>query len=694
MNLNNLFNPKSIAIVGASPEEGKVGNVIAKNISELGYAGKVFFVNPKHEEIFGQKCYYTLSDIKEDVDLAIVAIPAKFVNATIAESAHKIKNFVVISAGFGETDEEGKAREKELGALAKKYNLNILGPNCLGFIVPSLKLNASFAGGLPEAGNIAFVSQSGALAVAIMDIAKKENIRFSSIISVGNKMQIDETELLEYLNEDPETKVIGMYLEGIRDGKKFIKVAQEVSRNKPIVILKAGKTEKTQKAISSHTGALAGSDETIDAVFEKTGVIRAENLENFFSLLNFISISRVPSNNKAIIITNAGGPGVLTTDEFKNKNIIPADLDADVKKEFRNFLPEESSVENPIDLLGDAMEDRYEKALEIINRQEKIGSVICVLTPQDQTPVEKIADKIIEFKNNPPAGGEKTALTVFIGGERVEKAVAKLKENGVPNFSFPEQAIAALDDYFKWNIFKNHLQEKKEKASFSEVSKRKEKVSGIISKAKASGRSALLFSEAKEIMETYGINVINSISAGTDSKNLKSVKFPVVVKVDSDKVLHKTDRQGLILNIQSESELKKAIETMKENFPGENIIVQPMLQRQTELILGIKRDAIFGPVAVYGLGGIYTEVFKMVDFLVPPASADEVKRNLTRSKIKFLFEGARGLKAYNLDEITKILCGLSKLAVEIEEIKELDINPLLAYNNGDKAMAVDVKIIV
>ena len=688
--LNNLFNPKSIAIVGASPEDGKVGNVLAKNLADLGYAGEIFFVNPKHEEIFGRKCYQSLANIKEDVELAVIAIPAKFVNATIEECANKIKNFVVISAGFAETNEEGKVREKELDALAKKYDLNIIGPNCLGFIVPKLKLNASFAGGLPEAGNIAFVSQSGALAVAIMDIAKKENIKFSYIISVGNKMQIDESELLKYLNDDEDTKVIAMYLEGIKDGKRFMEVAQEVSRNKPVVILKAGKTEKTQKAISSHTGALAGSDETIDAVFEKTGIIRAENLENFFSLINFISANHVPATDKAVIITNAGGPGVLTTDEFKKKSVGLADLDDEVKKEFRNFLPEESSVENPIDLLGDALEDRYEKALEIIGRQEKIGSVICVLTPQDQTPVEKVADKVIEFKNR----SEKAVMTIFIGGERVEKAIAKLKENNVPNFSFPKQAIQSLDEYYKWSIFKNTSEEKKEKPSFAEVSQRKEKVSQIIASAKAVGRSALLFSEAKEVMETYGIRTIDSVSANHDPERLVSVKFPVVVKVDSDKVLHKTDRQGLILNIQDQNGLEVAIEKMRENFPGENIIVQPMLPRQTELILGIKKDAVFGPIVLYGLGGIYTEIFKMVDFLVPPLSTEEIRNDLVKGKLAFLFEGARGQKAYDINELAEILHGLAKLAVEIGEIKELDVNPLIAYNNGDKAMAVDVKIII
>ncbi len=369
--LNNLFNPKSIAIVGASEEEGKVGNVAAKNILQLGYAGKVFLVNPKHKTLFGRKCYKSLGEIESQIDLAIIAIPAKFVNEVVKESANLVKNYVIISAGFGEINDEGKKREEELKQVAEKNNLNILGPNCLGFIIPELKLNASFAGGMPEAGNIAFVTQSGALAVAMMDAAKNYDFKFSQIISIGNKMRIGEAELLEYLEKDEKTKIIGLYLEGVKDGKKFIKIARNLS--KPIVILKAGKTERARKAITSHTGALAGSAEITSAVFKDAGIIQAENLEEFFNLLHLISFCGAPFSREAAVITNAGGAGVLTTDAFLGKSIGLAELSGEAKKSLREFLPEESSVENPVDLLGDAGEDRYEKALDMINWQKNIG---------------------------------------------------------------------------------------------------------------------------------------------------------------------------------------------------------------------------------------------------------------------------------------------------------------------------------
>lgn len=692
MSLEKLFNPQSIAIVGASQERGKVGNVITKNLIELGYAGKVFLVNPKHDKIFDHRSYKRLDDIVEKVDLAIIVLPAKIVVPVIREASARIKNFVVISAGFSETDEEGRAREEELKKLAEEKNLNILGPNCLGFIIPKLKLNASFAGGLPKAGNISFVSQSGALAVAIMDIARKENIRFSNIISVGNKMQVDESGILEYLAGDKDTKVIGMYLEGIKDGKKFIEAAQKVSQIKPIVILKAGKTEKAQKAISSHTGALAGSNDIMQAVFEKTGILQANNLEEFFSLLELVSVADAPANNKVAVITNAGGPGVLTTDAFGGKEIEIANLSEETKNGLREFLPAESSVENPVDLLGDAMEDRFEKALAVLGKEKEIGTILCVLTPQDQTPVRKITEKIVGFAKSDEAA-KKIVATIFIGGERVEKEIAWLREHEISNFSFPEQAVNTIDAYYGWAKRQADLKSAKIKPE-SRDKKRMEKMSAIIAKTRKEKRAALSFSEAQSVMELYGIKTPKTLNVGPDDSLSTEIEFPVVMKVDSDKVLHKTDKQGVILNIKNKEELDRGYAQMRNNFPEENVIIQPMLKIKTELILGIKRDSIFGPIVVYGLGGIYTEILKMVNFLVPPATEIEIENQLRESKIRFLFEKTRGQEPYNIKEMAKILSGLVRLASESPKIQELDINPLLVYNDGKESMAVDVKIII
>jgi acetyltransferase len=628
-----------------------------------------------------------LNDINKPVDVALVAVPAKFVVDVIASSCHKVKNFVVISAGFSETGEAGAAREKELAQLAKKHKLNILGPNCLGFIVPRLKLNASFAGGMPQAGNIAFISQSGALAVALMDKAKQENISFSSIVSVGNKMQLAESELLEYLASDKETKVIGMYLEGIKDGAKFIETAKKVSKIKPIVILKAGKTEKAQKAISSHTGALAGSDDIIDVAFEKAGVIRANDLEEFFDLLTLISFTAAPKNEKVAVITNAGGAGVLTTDAFKGKEILLADLSKKTKEDIKNVLPAEASAENPIDLLGDAQQDRYQSVFEILNANKNIGSVIAVLTPQQQTPVEKIAQVIIENKKRNSGG----IVTIFIGGDRIRKSLVELKENSILNFANPDSAINALDKYYKWSVFKKS---KEEKYRDGLIASREKQAGKIIAQARTQQRSALFFSEAAEVMQKYGINPVDCAEVLADRKIPQVAQYPVVIKVDSDKVLHKSDRQALVLNIKNAAELEIAAKKLMLDFPGECLVIQPMQDKQIEIILGIKQDSIFGPVIVFGLGGIYTEIFKMVNFMIPPMSPSSIKQQLLKSKISFLFAGARGQKVYDLEEFSKIISGLMEFALENKDVAEFDINPLFIFNDGRKASAVDIKIIL
>jgi len=689
-NLENLFNPKLIAIVGASETKGKIGNSIAKNILELGFQGEVFFVNPKYEKLFEKKCYASLSDIKKEIDLAIIIIPAKFVD-TIVDDAKNVKNFIVISAGFAETGKKGQKREDALLKISKKNKVNILGPNCLGLIVPKIKLNASFAGGLPKDGCVAFVSQSGALAVAIMDIAKKENIKFSHIISIGNKMQIDEIAMIKYLGNDDSVKVIAMYLEGIKNGKKFIKIAQKVSQKKPIIILKAGKSEKSQKAITSHTGSLVGSDKIVDTAFSKARIIRAKNLEEFFILIKLFSNFNLVNNPKTVIVTNAGGPGVLATDNFQNKSVKLAEFSKKTKKQFRILLPPESSVENPIDLLGDASDIRYQKILEVLDNED-IGNIICLMTAQDQTPTEKIAEVIVNFSKK----SLKNIIPVFIGGEKIKKALEILNKNNIPNFSFPKDAVDALNRSYELQVMNYEKNNSKMKTDFDNVldkNQDKEFVSQIVSSVKKNNRKILLFGEAGEVMKKYGIPVVNFINLAPNEKIHSEIDFPIVLKVDSDKVLHKTDKQGLILGIKNMDELDESLKKIRNNFSRENVIIQPMIEYEAELILGLKRDPIFGAVLVYGLGGIYTEVFKMVDFLLLPLSKNEIKRNIENSKIGFLFKKTRGKKVGDIEELTDLLFNFALLAKDQKEIKEIDINPLLIDKKG-KLLAVDIKVIL
>jgi len=687
-NLEKLFKPSSVAIVGASDREGSVGNAVTKNILNLGYEGEVFLVNPKYSELLGQKCYASLSEIEKEIDLAIVVIPATFVNETI-KSANNVKNFIVISAGFSEAGEDGKGRELELTKIAQEKGINILGPNCLGLLSPKIKLNASFATGMPQGGGVSLISQSGALVVAMLDMAKEKQIRFSQILSVGNKMQLDEVDLMEYLEKDEETKVIALYLEGIKDGQKFIQIAKRVSQKKPIIVLKAGRSEKSQQAIASHTGSLAGSDEIMDVAFEKAGITRAESLEDFFILITLFSNFKNLVSENCAIITNAGGPGVLATDAFKNKKIKLTEISAENKEKLKGFLPSESSVENPIDLLGDADEERYQKTLELLEGED-IGNIICIMTAQDQTPTEKIAQVLVDFSRK----SKKNIIPVFIGGEKIAGAIGLLADNSIANFDFPKEIIDGLDRMIG-SI-------KEEKTISVEIKKSESllakmfgpKKEAIIENAVAQNKKALLFGEAGALMRQYVIPVVDFMNLSPTSKiKENSLKFPVVLKVDSETVLHKTDKKGLVLGIKNDEELKENISEMRDNFPGENLIIQPMINYETELILGLKRDSVFGPVIVFGLGGIYTEVFKMVDFLILPLTREELRKKVSESKISFLFKETRGKIVGNLDEFVELIYNFASLVEANPAIKEIDINPLLITKEG-KLKAVDVKVVL
>ncbi len=690
-NLAELFNPATVAIVGASDKKGSVGNAITNNLSNLGYGGEVFLVNPKYQELLGQKCYGKLSEIEKEIDLAIIVIPAAFVNDTIDE-AKNVKNFIVISAGFSEVGKDGRIRELELKNITEKNEVNILGPNCLGIINPKINLNASFAGGMPAGGGVSLISQSGALVVAMMDMAAKKQIRFSKIISVGNKMQLDEVSLLEYLDNDEDTKVIALYLEGIDDGQKFIEIAKRVSVKKPIVILKAGRSEKSKKAIASHTGSLAGSDKIMGIAFKKAGITRADNLEEFFTLITLMSNFKNSVNNDCVIITNAGGPGVLATDAFENKNIKLKDLSIGIKEKLKNILPIESSLENPVDLLGDAGVERYQKTLETLEDSEA-DNIICIMTAQDQTPTVEITQVLIECSKK----SEKNILPVFIGGEKMKDAIKLLNENNIANFDFPSQAIDALDKMIgeKMEVEmaneENKIGAKKESIFKKIFVKNKE---DLVKKAVKEKRKALLFGEAGNLMQSYNIPVVDYLNLAP-SDELADVKFdfPVVLKVDSENVLHKTEKRGLILGIKNAEELKNGAIEMRNNFPGENLIIQPMITHEIELILGLKRDSVFGPVIVFGLGGIYTEVFKMVDFLILPLSRGEIKKGIEESKISFLFKETRGKKMADIEEMTDLIANFVSLIMSNEEIKEIDINPLLITKEGE-LKAVDVKVIL
>ncbi|XLQ19580.1 MAG: acetate--CoA ligase family protein [Candidatus Moraniibacteriota bacterium] len=686
-NYSQLFNPRSIAVIGASSTKGKVGNMIARNITSHKYDGDVFFVNPKRDKILGKKCYKSLIDIKQSVDCTIVVVPGKFVEQVIRESIDVCKNFVVISAGFGETGMKGHNMEMSLNALAMKENINILGPNCLGFLTPSIGLNASFAEGLPAEGKTAVISQSGALAVAIMDKAREENIGFSSVVSIGNKMQIGAAELIEYFRKDKNTDTIALYLEGVNRGTLFLEaISNAVNDGKKVIILKAGVTQEAQEAIALHTGSLAGSDDIFSAALKKVGGVRANSMSEFFALIRFAQHYKSDIDGVANIgiVTNAGGPGVLATDVVASvEGVEMSKLEKNTRDILKKKLPEAASVHNPVDLLGDATLDRYEIGIKKMISDKSVDVILVLLTPQDQTPVKEVAKLVIELQ----AKTKKLIITSFIGGERVRGAIEEMNAGGVLHFISPRVALTAVSAFVRkrdvYNIVKKPVSKE-----------RSDKVSKIIENA--SGQESLYFQECADIAKMYNIPMSKfwDVTNGLDAE--MKIKYPCVVKVDNPNVLHKTDRGGVLLPINNLKELIEAREILLNRFEedGTRVIAQPMLKIKTELIIGLKRDSVFGVVIVAGFGGIYTEVFNKVNFYISPLTTSEIKNTLRSGALSFLFDGTRGEESYNLNSIADIIYNMALMGSENSKIVAIDINPLLVYNDDKPDVAVDFKIVL
>jgi acetyltransferase len=688
-NLQKFFNPKSIAIVGASPKKEKLGNVFARNVLNGGWKGKLYFVNPKHKKIGSQKCYPSLDAIKKPVDLALIVVPAPLVPRVLEEGTKakpKIENFAVVSAGFGETGAEGKKLEESVKTLAENERLNVLGPNCLGFIHPAQRLNLTFTDGRFKKGGIAVVSQSGALAVALLDWMQNSSVGFSKVISIGNKAVIDECDVLEHLSSDKETRAVALYLEDIKDGQKFAETAAKLAEKKPLIVLKAGKTRAGQKAVSSHTGSLAQDSAIAEAVFEKTNIIEAKTIEEFQNLILFASFSNIPEKNEIIIITNAGGPGVLASDFIGSSNVLKlASISEKAKVELKKSLPASASVENPIDVIGDAAPDRFAKTLETVSRYFPKNPVLVVLTPQSQSAPEKVAQILKKFKAKIPH-----IAAAFIGGEKVRKANEFLRQNGIPAFENPEEAMATVEKTVAYALYKN----KKISAYFPKNIRLDIQVNKIIQSALGEKRKMLSWREAEQIFKKHGIKIEKSASFKKLSEiNVKKIAFPCVLKTDDPKIIHRWDKKAIVLGIKNEKELKSAFGKIKKSTGARSFLLQPMAKPGLEMIFGLKRDPSFGPVIVAGWGGTFTEIFKDRALFVSPFSADEVKRGLQKLDIFPILKGFRGERGYDIGEIVKTMLAIQEIAIRNPDISEIDVNPAILYNNGSKCRILDAKII-
>jgi len=706
-----FFNPDSIAVIGASEKEGKVGNTVLNNIINSGYKGKIYPINPRTGIICKIPCFKNVMEVPGSIDIAIFVIPSKYVNEAAEECGKKgVKGLIVISAGFKEIGGEGVEREEKLIEICKKYNMRILGPNCLGFI--GLIYNGSFAAETPKKGEIAMISQSGAMLTGMMDYSMTQTFGFSCNISLGNKADLGAVDFIEYLADDNNTKVILCYLESIKDGDRFLKVLPKATRKKPIVILKSGVSEAGARAASSHTGALAGADIAYDLSFEKCGVIRAKTIEDLFDYGEVFLYQPVPKENSFAIITNAGGPGIVATDAFERENLKFSSFSEPILHSLRENLPLEAAIFNPIDIVGDATPDRYEftiKSVFGLNSGQNFGDIttegaLIIVTPQAQTKPSEVA-KIIH-KISSTHLKDKPIVCSFIGGKNISEGKEYLKQNYIPCYHFPDRAAHSLKTLIKHREYLNSTPLNELEIPSFKVNKAR--VKEIIKNVREDGRTVLLSYETSEIFDCYGIKSPKSRLAQTPQQAmaLQSEIGKSVMKIVSPQIIHKTDVGGILLNIETEQDAFEAYIQIVNNakkFGPQNakiygVEVQEMIdfklqEKINELIIGMSRDPNFGAILMFGTGGIYANYMKDVSFaLAYKYTRADAKRQIENTKIFSLLQGVRGESASDIPAIVDVMLRLSQLVNDFSEIVEIDINPLLAFMKGYSA--VDIKITI
>ena len=694
-----VLRPKSVAVIGASRQPGSVGHETLRNIIRSGFSGEVYPVNPKADSILGLRCYRSVKDLEGPVDLGVVAVPAGIVLEVAEEAGEKgFKSLVVLSAGFKETGSEGLRRERRLVEVCRRYGMRLVGPNCLGLIAAYTPLNASFAPVAPIQGNIAFASQSGALVTSVLDWSIREGIGFSYVVSLGNCADLNETDFIEALSQDQHTRVIAAYIEGVGEGRRFIRVAEEASRRKPILVIKSGISEAGAKAISSHTGSLAGSRAAYRAVFERTGIIQVESVEELFDLARIFSTQPVPKGRNLAIVTNAGGPGIVATDACSKYGLNLAWLSSKTINLLRSKLPEEASWVNPIDVLGDASPQRYREALEAVSRDAGVDSLLVICSPQAVTQPGKIAEEIIKVKASNKDG--KPIVCAFMGGRAVSEAVEILSKEGVPNYPFPERGVKALSYLSKYGEEK--VKARREEALSYRVDR--ETVRVVLERVRRENRVNLLIVEAFQIISAYGLDVAPSVLAQNRVQAVEAAErmgYPVALKVVSPQIFHKTDIGGVKLNLKDRVEVEEAFDEILRNASSYmpearivGVVVQKMIKPGKEVIIGIHRDPQFGPLIMFGLGGIYVNVLRETVFKLAPISSKEALKMIAETKAYPLLRGVRGEPPSDIDSLAEAIARVSQLALDFEEIVEMDINPLFVYERDKGCIALDVKITV
>jgi len=692
--MREFFKPRAVAVVGASRREGKAGHSILLNLLRGGFPGAIYPINPGTPDILGVKAYPDVCAIPATIDLALLVIPAAQIQAALEACAGKgARAAVVISAGFKEIGGEGAALERALRRRARELGIRVLGPNCLGVISTQGRLNASFSPGMPPEGGIGFFSQSGALGTAILDWAVGRQIGLSKFVSLGNKMDLSEVEAVQALSEDPDTSVILGYVEGIERGREFMEAALAASRKKPLIMYKAGTTSAGARAASSHTGALVGSDKAVEAALRQSGVFRVHSLEDLFDLAQAFSSQPLPSGPRLLILTNAGGPGIIAADAVEKARAELAQLCDETVTRLRRILPPTAALYNPVDVIGDARADRYQKALEVLLPDPGVDGVLVLLTPQAMTEVDKTA----EFVGRAAASAGKPVLTSFMGEASMGKAREILRGYHVPDYPYPEGAVRAFEALAVYRSWRDSPGEQPVlfPCRAQEAGKR-------IRKARAQGRIDLGESEARFIAEAFGFRFPCSVVAQTAEEAVNAAEeagYPVVLKIVSAEILHKTDVGGVKVGLRGPKEVREGfleittrVRRLFPDAPIQGVMVQEMVTGGKEVILGMSRDPQFGPLLMFGLGGIYVEVLKDVTFRVAPITARDAEEMIREIRSFPLLLGVRGEKPADLEALVEGLQRLSQLAMELPEVLEMDINPLMVRPAGEGAVAVDVRM--
>ncbi|HSW41709.1 MAG TPA: bifunctional acetate--CoA ligase family protein/GNAT family N-acetyltransferase [Patescibacteria group bacterium] len=698
--LDSFFSPSSVAVIGATEKEGSVGRTVFWNLISSPFGGTVYPVNQKRSSILGVRAYPSIAALPERPELVVIATPAPTIPATVEEcAAAGVKAVVIISAGFKEIGPEGAELERQILAIARAHGMRIVGPNCLGVMRPPTGLNATFAAGISAPGTVGFVSQSGALLTAVLDWSVREKVGFSAVVSLGSMLDVGWGDLITYFGNDPATHSIVVYMETIGDARAFLSAAREVALSKPIIVIKPGRTAQAAKAAASHTGSLTGSDEVLAAAFARVGVLRVDAIADLFNVAEVLAKQPRATGRRLTILTNAGGPGVLATDALITGGGELSEISAAMMEELNTFLPGPWSHNNPIDIIGDAAPDRYARALEVAARDGGSDGLLVILTPQAMTDPTATARELVRFARIPG----KPVLASWMGGEDVAAGTAILREAGIPTFDYPDDAAKVFNHTWKLDSHLRQIYETPTLPSDEEHPVDRARAEALISTARAEGRTLLTEDESKDLLAAYGIPITETIVAPTIDDAVAAsdrIGYPVVVKLYSHTITHKTDVGGVQLNLKDADAVRHAYELIRDSVAEkkgdghfEGVTVQPMVNwTGYELIIGSSIDPQFGPVLLFGMGGQLVEVFRDRALGLPPLTTTLARRMMENTKVYTALKGVRGRRGVDLDQLEQLLVRFSQLVVEQRWISELDINPLLA--SPERLIALDARVVL